>query len=582
MDNDQSNQDSARAHIGLFGSVMGYGLFRNYPMLVEVELAVLDDLGYSDFDRKNFFGYSIYTDGQDENTLRKLDNNNPFSARNAQGTTYVSGSPNLSTYGIGLHVFGSYNDISQKANILADGTAAAGIRIDGTVNHLTIAPDVTVTANGERGAAVLVAFGSDHVINHRGTISATGQNAVGIRIDFGMTGGSTSVNSGQSGGTNVAHSYFATGWTSTSPQFNLAKNTLLKGAAAKTVNITGSITANTTSPRSAAIYIGPGAHVETINFMRPDGGTTPTITGHIISDYDLVTDSSPLKPTVLNFGYKSDSDGGATSINDSGFDMDIYGKILGYDYDWSGDSETYKVYQYSQNDTFLGRGIFNLNFVGGVTTVHNDVWVNTLKVDAQGTLKIAGGAFITKADSNRLQNNGKIVFDIESSNPLTFGNVIYGSGQVEKTGSGNLTVTAYQTFTGSALLNDGTLTLTSAAYLPNLTVNTSGILAGVGTIGSLTVTGGGLSPAGTLTYGTLTVNNALTLNNATIYVDLSSQPSYDLVAYTGNISALTMSSSSPNKVNLYNWLAGDYKLLSVGSDITSSFTDIDDYFTEVF
>jgi autotransporter-associated beta strand protein len=585
LDNDQldyvpPDEEGARAHIGVFGSVMGYGVFRNYPMLIEVELAALNDIGYS-FDRKNFFGTSIYTDGVNETSLTPFNNNQGFSARNSTGTAYVAGESNLSTYGIGLHVFGNYHDITQNADILADGTAAAGVRIDGTVNHLTINPGVKVTANGARGAAVLVAFGSDHVINHMGSIEATGENGVGLRFDFGMSGGSSGVNSGLAGAFQNAFSYYGSGWSGFKGQMELAKNLLLKGAAANKVNITGTITAGTLSPRSAAIYMGPGAHVVEINFMRPYGGSvTNPITGHIISDYDI--NSNPyesLKTTVLNFGYESSSDGDVTTSVDSSFDLILNGKILGYDATWAGPSTPFDdvVYQYSEADTFIGRGLLDLNFVGGLTTVNNDIWVNKLVIGSSGSLKVKdGSSFIVRADSNRLQNNGKIIFDV--ANSLDFGNIIYGSGGLEKIGAGSLNISSAQNFAGMSTVNNGTLFLTSTGSLSTVTVNTLGVLSGIGTVGSLIVNGGGLSPAGAETIGTLKVTNSLTLDNSTIYVDLSANPQSDLISYTGT-TALGLNQQNPNKVSLSSLLNGAYLLVSLTN---STVADIEDYFTNVY
>jgi hypothetical protein len=377
LDNDNNPDElGARAHIGVFGSIMGYGMFQNYPMLIEVELAALKDIGY-DLDLKKFFGRSLYTGGTESNR-RIVTNEDPFFARSQND--YLLDQPNYSTYGVGLHVFGDYNDVTQKANILADGVAAAGVRIDGIYNNLRINPSVTVTAKGERGTAVLLAFGTGHNVIHQGTIAASGLNGVGLRFDFGMTGGSAVVNTGSyTWATDVAYSYYGVNILNDSEQFKQAKTILLKGALADTVSVTGSI-AGGTGDFGAAIYIGPGAHVSTIDIMRPYDGSTPTITGDIISDYDIAAGE---RTTVLNLGLVSGSDGKSTGDADDLFDLVLTGQILGYDAPWS---STSSLYQKSQADTFLGRGLIDLYVIGGKTTVSNDVWVNKLAIGANGTL----------------------------------------------------------------------------------------------------------------------------------------------------------------------------------------------------
>jgi hypothetical protein len=69
--------------------------------------------------------------------------------------------------------------------ILTEGRASAGARIDGVKNDLTITEKSNICANGEDGIGVLVSYGKDHTITHKGTITATGKNGIGIRCDFG-------------------------------------------------------------------------------------------------------------------------------------------------------------------------------------------------------------------------------------------------------------------------------------------------------------------------------------------------------------------------------------------------------------
>ncbi|MDR1963981.1 MAG: autotransporter outer membrane beta-barrel domain-containing protein [Planctomycetaceae bacterium] len=201
--------ENTLAHIDARNSAMSWQMYRNYPMFLEIELAVMQDMGY-DIDRSSFFGRSFYGNGD--------------------GTVFTNsaGFNSLSVYGIGLHLFGSNLNIVQTGNIQAGGAGAAGIRIDGINNKLTIAQGTLVYAGlsegyklssenqanifrnygikvladekkddkgnsifeyylpeGLDGTGLLVSYGKDHHIIHQGTIITPGKNGTAVRFDFG-------------------------------------------------------------------------------------------------------------------------------------------------------------------------------------------------------------------------------------------------------------------------------------------------------------------------------------------------------------------------------------------------------------
>ena len=165
------------SHIDLERSLMSHQHYRSYNNLMEAELALLQDIGYK-IDRKNFYGHSIYNNGQ------TLTNTQGFSARNAEGTAYVDGY-NTATYGVGLHVYGSNNNITQAGNIYAAGDASVGVRVDGVNNTVTVAKDTEVHGDGKNGTGVFAAYGKNHTINIDGTVTANGEGGVGVWAEFG-------------------------------------------------------------------------------------------------------------------------------------------------------------------------------------------------------------------------------------------------------------------------------------------------------------------------------------------------------------------------------------------------------------
>ncbi|MBR4014918.1 MAG: hypothetical protein IKI88_01775, partial [Anaerotignum sp.] len=163
------------SHLELARSMMSHQNYRSYVNFMEVELAALQDMGYT-IDRKNFYGRSIYADGL------TLTNTQGYSAR--KNGAYVDGY-NHSTLGVGLHVYGSHNNITQAGNIFADGEGAVGVRVDGINNTLTVAKGTEIHADGNYNDGVLIAYGKNHNVNIAGTVTATGKSGNALSFDFG-------------------------------------------------------------------------------------------------------------------------------------------------------------------------------------------------------------------------------------------------------------------------------------------------------------------------------------------------------------------------------------------------------------
>lgn len=166
------------SHLEMDRGLMSHQTYRSYTTFMEAELAVLQDIGYS-IDRRNFFGYSVY-----RNDLT-IDNYNGYFLRDEKGEKYITGKYNTASYGVGLHVYGSRNNIFQKADLLTSGVAGIGIRIDGVGNKITVDKGIKVNADGDYGTGILVAYGKEHNITNNGEIKARGNQGIGVRFDFG-------------------------------------------------------------------------------------------------------------------------------------------------------------------------------------------------------------------------------------------------------------------------------------------------------------------------------------------------------------------------------------------------------------
>ncbi len=298
---DGSVDDNYMSHIELRNSVMSHQNYRNYSVFMEAELAVLQDLGYT-IDRANFFGRSIYGDGLE------LVNTQGFFARNTTGTQYLPGQYNQATLGLGLHIYGSNNQIRQAADLLAAGSGGAGIRVDGENNTLIVDPGVKIYADGLNGQGIQFAYGRGHTLVHRGDIQATGPQGVGLRFDFGTNSlGDRTERRG---------SYIRT-------VGGQDKDLLpeLNGPLVQQADISGRVAGN-----EAAILISDNAYVQRINLMQG-----AQIEGYIISRYAQRDDNQQLRLTTLSFGQAADSQGRSLGQADDAFHLSYAGNITGKD-----------------------------------------------------------------------------------------------------------------------------------------------------------------------------------------------------------------------------------------------------------
>ncbi len=419
-------------HFKLNNLNMTHVQFRNYTGFMEAELATLQDLGYT-IDRRNFFGKSVYVDNQ---TL--VNEDGFFLRRNGE---YVPGEYNTSSYGLGLHVFASNIHITQKGDLLTKGYAGAGIRSDGSNNHMIIDKGVKVHANGDNGTGLLVAYGSNSSVIHRGDLQAMGRNGIAARFDLGynlmandqLMGQQYSYYDVKLEDTVLYQNILANLAVETDPDeiaelneqlkrtitefqldFDLGR-AALSGALLNRFDVTGSISGN-----KAAIYIGQGAHVEEINIMQGS-----VINGAVITDYDNVGYGTDLG-TALTFGRMADANGNATDNIDPNFDFTIDFPIYG----------TGTAY-----DQFAGKGNFDIGIFGGRTTIGTNADIRVRDIDVySGNLSITGGKFVDLADQFTLHSQGQLDFiDRAGGKPLSIINAPGGTslGGMVRVGSGN-------------------------------------------------------------------------------------------------------------------------------------------------
>jgi autotransporter-associated beta strand protein len=153
----------------------------------------------------------------------------------------------------------------------------------------------------------------------------------------------------------------------------------------------------------------------------------------------------------------------------------------------------------TQNYMFTGAagiaGTFSLvkNGTGTLTVANNNTYSGGTTING-GTVAVGAGGTTGSLGSGAITDNGTLAFN--RSDAVAIGTVISGTGSLTQNGSGNLTLSAFNTYAGGTTVNAGALTLTAGG-------------TGAGNIiGVLTINAGGTVLIGT--HDVFGYNNAAT------------------------------------------------------------------------
>lgn len=452
------------SHIELQNGQMSHQNYRNWCSFMEAELALMQDLGY-DIDRGAYFGKSIYN-----SDLADYTNTQGFFKREQQtdGTwVYVNNEPSTQIHGIGLHIYGSNNTVTQTGKILADGYSGIGIRVDGVKNKVTI--DSNITANGAYGNGLLVAYGKNHEItlNANKSIEATGEDGVAARFDFGSN------ELGDQAG--YRGSYINTKYTSQEEIDERAKEnpeaaaemqvgwseitidelpTAIQGALVENFNVAGKLVG-----KKAAIYISPNAYVKNINILQ-----SAEIEGDIISDWnpnEIIyqnEDGSTIAPLL--------PDGeGLTNLNFYGTHT-FTDKILGQDSIVLniGQNSTATANILTTSDSTIGSTSTGISSGGSAVpvsttgTLTTTDFINVQEINIlngstfnnQGILTVGGGAGDINIDGTFNNANGRIFSRVNDDGALLH---INGTGNLKLDNSQIILGMMHDYYDGDIVLN---------------------------------------------------------------------------------------------------------------------------------
>ena len=208
----------------------------------------------------------------------------------------------------------------------------------------------------------------------------------------------------------------------------------------------------------------------------------------------------------------------------------------------------------------LGTGSLNLNKRSNAGTIT----LGALTGGPLTTLQGASGGGVTTTLFTIGGNNGNSTFQ---------GTIINGGGasSLTKVGTGTLTVTGTNTYSGATTVSAGTLLINGNNTASAVTVSSGATLGGTGTNGGLvTINSGGRISPGANGVGTFTANGGLTLPGSTLVFDLSSSPAgaNDRINMTGT---LGMSLAQNYIFNLTDGTlgAGTYSLIEGANNSTA-------------
>jgi len=413
------------------------------------------------------------------------------------------GSGNITLDGGGLQwASGSTVDISAKLEALGAG----GATFDTNGNDVTLASVLSGTGGVTKsGTGVLTLSGTNTYSGgtalNVGTLLLDGGSAI---LDTGAisvaSGATLSIATAETVGSVAGAGDIILGADLTTGGAN-TDNTLsgiISGTGALNKNGTGTLTLSGTNTYSGGTTINGGL----INFITADnfGSANITLDGGGLQWANATTLDISAKLEALGAG-------GAT-FDTNGNDVTLASVLSG-----------------TGSVTKTGAGVLTLS---GTNTYSGNTTLNS------GTLSLSGGSAITNTGTiivnsgatlhvasaetvGSVNGVGSITLDDtlttgEANTDDTLSGIISGVGALNKNGTGTLTLSGTNTYSGATAVNAGTLDVTGAVQSSAFTVNSGATLSGSGSVGSLHVTNGATLRVDTTS--TLSVVGDLTMDTS--------------------------------------------------------------------
>ncbi|MCC8984002.1 autotransporter domain-containing protein [Bradyrhizobium sp. 10BB] len=234
----------------------------------------------------------------------------------------------------------------------------------------------------------------------------------------------------------------------------------------------------------------------------------------------------------------------------------------------SGASVTFVDNATGGNAQFITQGTGYVDF-GGSLGPNGDGRLTAGSIAGSGTYYIGGGNTLAVGGNNLSTVVSGVIAD---SDPCGCGPA--GPGNLEKTGSGTLTLSGVNTYTGSTVVNGGILQVDgSIVSSSSVTVNSGGALSGGGIVGNTTIASGGILMPGNATPGTfLNVVGNLAFQSGALYVVGLNSTASTSAKVTGTA---TLAGSVGASVAAGSTIARQYTILSAAGGRSGAFAGVD-------
>ncbi|MBN1600161.1 MAG: DUF2341 domain-containing protein, partial [Chitinispirillaceae bacterium] len=463
----------------------------------------------------------------------------------------------------------------------ASGSTAENLVIDGGQLQLssgTSSTDrlFTVTQNG----ACIYSSGDDAMdFINTGSLAFSGSGA--RIIEFGGShGGSNTFAPAISDGSGGATSILKTGGTST---WIFSGNNTFTGSVAITTGILRAGSSNAFGNESNAITVSNTGAID-VNGYNLQSYTGITINGTLLSTYGALYN----KGAEQQYAFSQISLGSNASIGNDGNRFDIGRGYTGNRIFGNGYTLT-KVgtgtIAFAADATNLGGLVVNGGAViletnasagsapitigasGTLSSNGSRTFTNQITFNSGGTITTPNNASYTTTYNGTVAVSGTVTLNTVTTNSLTLGGVISGTGTINKSGSGTVILSGTNTYNGTINVNEGSLRVTGSttsgstvAVASGATLSGTGNVQGTVTISNSGIVAPGITGAGVLSTGALTLNSSSILNydlgsisdttkvngdltlDGTLNITFTGTPgTYTLMTYTGNLTNNSLS-----------------------------------------